>query len=233
MKHERAPAMVDYVSRIYRTSELYKAHNDVKADEINQQREIIDDLMLQMTPQTATWAIKYWEEMCGLPIQRSESIELRRMKVLAHLARKGPMTQVRLENILYKGTGAVVDIVFTNIPGVMGAIITEFHQLYDVRLVMAMIEDIAPCHLEWRYIVRFSMEFEGYDYSASACAQHIQDIFIEDNPCYSFVGEIYYASGISQHISECFIEGSEDAWSTNTFEASAIANVLIKEVFNE
>lgn len=206
MKYDRAPAMMGYVSSIYRESELYKAHNDVKADEINLQREIIDDLMLQMVPQTATWAIKHWEEMCGLPILHSERIEVRRMKVLAHLARKGPMTKTRLQNILYTGTGAVVEVLFTNIPGVMAAIISDFHMWYDVRPVMAMIEDIAPCHLEWRYIVTFTMEFEGQDYSASTCAQHIREIFVEDTTDYSYRGLIYSAACCTQHIHEQFKE---------------------------
>lgn len=232
MRHDRAPAMMGYVSSIYKESELYKAHNDVKADEINLQREIIDDLMLQMVPQTATWGIRFWEEECGLTVLRSERIEVRRMKVLAHLARKGPMTKTRLQNILYTGTGAVVEVLFTNIPGVMAAIISDFHMWYDVRPVIMMIEDIAPCHLEWRYVVKFSMEFEGFAYHASALSQHIQEVFIEENPEYAYEGHTYHASACAQHISERFIEGSEDAWATNIFDASALAS-NIREVFNE
>lgn len=54
----------------------------------------------QILPQTATWALDYWEEEYGLPVHPNISIEQRRQKILLAVRTRAPMNPKRLEQIL-------------------------------------------------------------------------------------------------------------------------------------
>ena len=54
----------------------------------------------QILPQTATWALDYWEEEYGLPVHPNISIERRRQKILLAVRTRAPMNPKRLEQIL-------------------------------------------------------------------------------------------------------------------------------------
>ena len=60
----------------------------------------VNETVEQILPQTATWALDYWEEEYGLPIHPNISIEQRRQKILLAVRTRAPMNPKRLEQIL-------------------------------------------------------------------------------------------------------------------------------------
>ncbi|MED0681054.1 DUF2313 domain-containing protein [Aneurinibacillus thermoaerophilus] len=58
-----------------------------------------EDLFLQFFPQTATWGLSFWEELCGLPDGTGDTYEDRRRKVIAQLSAFSPITAYRIEQI--------------------------------------------------------------------------------------------------------------------------------------
>ncbi|NDO45968.1 putative phage tail protein [Clostridium sp. MD294] len=60
----------------------------------------VNETIAQILPQTATWALDYWEEEYGLPIHPNISIEQRRQKILLAVRTRAPMNPKRLEQIL-------------------------------------------------------------------------------------------------------------------------------------
>ena len=60
----------------------------------------VNETVEQILPQTATWALDYWEEEYGLPVHPNISMEQRRQKILLAVRTRAPMNPKRLEQIL-------------------------------------------------------------------------------------------------------------------------------------
>lgn len=60
----------------------------------------VNETIEQILPQTATWALDYWEEEYGLPVHPNISMEERRQKILLAVRTRAPMNPKRLEQIL-------------------------------------------------------------------------------------------------------------------------------------
>lgn len=232
MPHNRSEQMLSYVNNYYRTSRSYTEQNTAKGVEVDNIRTLIDELTLQFAPQTATWGLRYWEELCGFKPALGDDYELRRGRVITQLSMGAPMTKKKLCSITYTATGAVVDILFTEQPYVMEALVTEFHRRFDVMPVKDTIIKLAPAHLQFEFRVDFTDTLLEDAYFASGYAECIRELFIEDSPDYFFIGREYSAAAAWEWLQERFIEGSPDAWCSNTF-TSAAAYELTQEVFYE
>lgn len=117
-----------------------------------------EDLLKQLFPQTCTWSIDLWEEMCGLS-HNDTSLEVRRGKVLAKLTRDSPMTPYEMKKIIGNFGNEVLVNSFpkesrfeillktkTTIHGVLTSIIDE-------------IEDAKPAHLAYDIIIDYLSEY--------------------------------------------------------------------------
>lgn len=60
----------------------------------------VNETIEQILPQTATWALDYWEEEYDLPVHPNISMEERRQKILLAVRTRAPMNPKRLEQIL-------------------------------------------------------------------------------------------------------------------------------------
>ena len=60
----------------------------------------VNETIQQILPQTATWALDYWEEEYGLPIRPNLSIEQRRQKIINAVRTRAPMNPKKLERLL-------------------------------------------------------------------------------------------------------------------------------------
>ncbi|NDO18831.1 DUF2313 domain-containing protein [Lachnospiraceae bacterium MD329] len=63
-------------------------------------KTMVDDLKLQVVPQTATWSLPWWERSCGLPVDESIFIEQRRQNVIEKRRKRMPMNPARIEEIV-------------------------------------------------------------------------------------------------------------------------------------
>ena len=71
--------------RYYGASRVFQAHIEAKGIEMDNLDAIMSDTEAQFSASTATWGLRYWEEMCGLPVNEQESLDTRRARVLAKL----------------------------------------------------------------------------------------------------------------------------------------------------
>lgn len=60
----------------------------------------VNETIQQILPQTATWALDYWEEEYGLLIRPNLSIEQRRQKIINAIRTRAPMNPKKLERLL-------------------------------------------------------------------------------------------------------------------------------------
>ncbi|MCL6559021.1 MAG: YmfQ family protein, partial [Firmicutes bacterium] len=68
------------------------------------------DVIVQFFPQTATWGLKYWERLLGIPVNESLPIEARRNRVMARRTSRNPVNPKRIQTAVMQTTGALVDV---------------------------------------------------------------------------------------------------------------------------
>lgn len=100
--NETTQRMISRVSPIYTDSDVGKWLFEVMGREIQDARNIYDDLRNQLFPETATWGLFYWERRYGIETDMTLDIETRRRNVIM---KRGtwtwaPMNPARLEKIV-------------------------------------------------------------------------------------------------------------------------------------
>lgn len=116
-----------------------------------------EDLILQLNPQTCTWTIDMWEDMCGIE-HSTKPIEVRRANVVSKLSQISPITRLKVENIVknFDKDGYV-----ENIPGqYIFRINLNVECNSDIYQLRKIIEDIKPCHLA--YILKYFMLYKYF-----------------------------------------------------------------------
>ncbi|MDU4596433.1 putative phage tail protein [Clostridium botulinum] len=109
-----------------------------------------EDLLRQLFPQTCTWSITFWEELCGIN-NEDKPLEIRRAKVISKLSQVSPITIKKVENIVQN---FVKDSYVENIPKQYVFRLNlngEFN--FNLQQLREVIEDIKPAHLA--YVIRY------------------------------------------------------------------------------
>lgn len=78
--------------------------------EMDEMRQIIDELPYQAFPETATWGLKYHEQKYGLPVRESLVYEERRRLIYSKRDEHAPMSPQHMENYLAAVTGFEVHV---------------------------------------------------------------------------------------------------------------------------
>lgn len=118
---ESAKNMIASVSDgFYDNSYVGKWLYEVMGQEYDTAREIAEDLINQLFPETATWGLMYHEIKWGLPVRENLSYEERRQIIYRKRDYRAPMTPYRMEGYLKTATGFDVRIADINDPGDYG-----------------------------------------------------------------------------------------------------------------
>lgn len=118
---ESAKNMIASVSDgFYDNSYVGKWLYEVMGQEYDTAREIAEDILNQLFPETATWGLMYHEIKWGLPVRENIPYEERRQLIYRKRDYRAPMTPYRMEGYLKTATGFDVRIADINDPGDYG-----------------------------------------------------------------------------------------------------------------
>ena len=118
---ESAKNMIASVSDgFYDNSYVGKWLFEVMGQEYDAAREIAEDILNQLLPETATWGLMYHEIKWGLPVRENLPYEERRQLIYRKRDYRAPMTPYRMEGYLKTATGFDVRIADINDPGDYG-----------------------------------------------------------------------------------------------------------------
>lgn len=92
--------MLDSISPIYDQNKVMLSIFQSLGLEAEMTDDLIDDILLQLFPQTATWGLKYWEDALNIPVNESLTLENRRTKILVKMQTRWPVTRLRMESII-------------------------------------------------------------------------------------------------------------------------------------
>lgn len=148
--------LIDYVPPYY--GELLEATELLSAEEAEFARlnASIDDLLLQFRASTATWGLREWERICGVPTDESKPIEERRSVIKAKLRGYGVVTVDHIKNVadsFYGGQTEITEQFATY------TIVVKFTSSYGVPTNLSDLQDvlreIIPAHLAIKYEFKF------------------------------------------------------------------------------
>lgn len=87
------------VPEYYRYSNLYLQLQTTIAEECEKIRQDNVDIELQMRITTATWGLKYWEQMLNIPTIVADGYEIRRSRVLSKWRSAGNFSAAQVRSI--------------------------------------------------------------------------------------------------------------------------------------
>ena len=143
--------MLSYVSPIYYQSKVMQAIFQAIGTEIDDLHEWITEIQDQLFPQTATWGLKYWEQVLGLPTNEAVPIEQRRQTVLTKLATRTPVTPNLIKQIAQSNTGKPATVENRIGPYTFRIIIKSDGTGVDLQRLDKAIDEAKPAHLTAEY----------------------------------------------------------------------------------
>ena len=90
-----------YVPLFTRKDTFFKMIYNSQQTELEKIKFLIDDFIKQKNIYTATWSLDLWEEEWGIPINKEDSYEIRRARVLAKMRGQGTSTPRMLERVAH------------------------------------------------------------------------------------------------------------------------------------
>lgn len=96
---ETARDFLDQVAPIYGESKVALWLYQVMGMEWDEARRLCREFAQQVVPQTATWALDYWEQEYGIPRDPAMGMEQRRERILSYRRDRAPMNPYTLGRI--------------------------------------------------------------------------------------------------------------------------------------
>jgi len=141
--------MMNNSPRYYQTSRVFRAHIEAKGIELDNLDAIMNDIEAQFSASTATWGLRYWEEMCGLPVNEQEPLENRRARVLAKIRSNPSGRSQDIQNIIQPFAEGQVSLMQHYSEYLVYIDFPVGHVL--IKDLIAMVNEIMPAHLVSQY----------------------------------------------------------------------------------
>lgn len=111
--------------------------------------QLADEILLQLFPQTATWGLRYWEELLQIPVNESVDIVKRRALVMARIKFRSPVTPKRIADVVKSLTGEksqYVEVTENVEPHVFMVTVGVKSPGIDYSEIYQMLKRIKPSH---------------------------------------------------------------------------------------
>jgi len=158
--------MFGYISPIYYSSRVMQMIMEKNGREIDDLQAWIPDIQKQLFPQTATWGLRYWEELVGLPTYENESYQVRRSRVMSKIQERWPITVERMEksisNSISNTSGEITVEIVQNVADYTFRV--DFYgQGEPLSLIDAAktINKVKPAHLAYQLCVANESELQA------------------------------------------------------------------------
>lgn len=151
----RSDDMLKLLQAFMRGSEVYKAIFDASGAQLDSRDASVEDFLLQLSVETATWALDVYERGLGIPTDKSKTLADRRSFIIAKM-QSGQRVDAGLIKSIVNNWGdtepdvtfgsSTITITFSNIRGAP----TNFEDMKRV------IGDTIPAHLKVEYVLVYN-----------------------------------------------------------------------------
>ncbi|QAS52368.1 putative phage tail protein [Halobacillus litoralis] len=139
---------------LYERSDIMRMLMDIRGDELGKIQDILDEILLQFSINTATWTIEWWEKEYGVNASYKNSLEERRSVVKAKMRKGDASHNILLKRVVDAYTNGQVETRFEN-----GIIIVAFTSFYGVPSNLDDVREsvlrIIPAHLPFEFEFRY------------------------------------------------------------------------------
>ncbi|WP_257008343.1 YmfQ family protein [Bacillus sp. FJAT-45350] len=128
----------------------------------NSYRDAIEEIMMQLDVDTATWGLDIYEKELDIPVDRSKPFDERRSVIKSKWRGSGKVDQILLKIVADSFTNGDVEVSFDN--GVIGIQFTSETGIPpNLEDAQNALEDTRPAHLPIRYFFRYLTIGEVHD----------------------------------------------------------------------
>lgn len=99
----------EYVPK-YLLSKTFKTVYEVQQTELNSYNKAIENIKNQCFIDTATWGLKYWEQLLDIPTDTTRPYDFRRSVIKAKIRGQGTVTVSVIKNVAESFTNGEVEI---------------------------------------------------------------------------------------------------------------------------
>lgn len=142
---QEAQKILQYLSPIYGESYVGLWLLQVIGMQLDDMEEWTAELALQVTPQTATWALKFWEKEYNLVPGDNWTMEQRRNNILTKIRMVAPMTPKKLTELASNAAGVPVDVKENTAKNTFAVLLRRYTENFE--RAREMIEEAKPAHL--------------------------------------------------------------------------------------
>ena len=139
-----------FIRHSYTFQQLFKGEEAI----INQYLDELEEMILQLSPQTATTEISRWENIFGVKSVEGATLQERREKVIAKIRGSRTTTVAVIKSVCEAFTNGRVDVTENTAPYTFEVKFTGTLGMppnyYDLQ---AVIEEIKPAHLAVIYVI--------------------------------------------------------------------------------
>ncbi|MBU7320266.1 putative phage tail protein [Paenibacillus oleatilyticus] len=156
-------------------SGVYKAIFDADADQINKREDATGDLQLQLSVDSATWALSIFERELGIPTDLNKPLSERRSVIKSKMRGTGKVDAAMIKLVIDSWTDGGVDVEFVNseIKVTFRSVVGIPSNMDDVRIA---VEEIKPAHLAIVYAFLYNQydQLRSYTHDQLSSRTHDQ-----------------------------------------------------------
>lgn len=168
---KKGQRMIETITPIYRNSRIEQAIYEAIGSEFDDGDNLVEEVLLQLFPQTAAWGLVFWEQRLNISINLNEDIDKRRKKVITKLQTKYPITPERMASILKSYTG-FDSIINEGVTDYIFEVILTSEDAFNINTenVLKIVNRIKPSHLGYNLglqhnkTIGITEEFKRYVY---------------------------------------------------------------------
>ena len=127
-------------------------------------RCLVNEISLQAMPQTATWGLRYYEEMCGLPVNESVPDEQRRAAVITTKKTRAPMNPDKVCQLIYTATGIPVWLYENTAKNTFTLFFRQVPSLAKMKTIYEILNKVKPAHIIYILVGKTEVCFENNNY---------------------------------------------------------------------
>jgi len=151
----RSEEMIQRLQPFMRRSAVYQSIFDAEAIQFDARDAAISDLQLQLSIDTATWALPIYEAELGIPTDPTKPYSERRSVIKAKMRGTGKVDQALLKLVAASWTGGGIDVQFGS-----STITITFNDIVgipeNVEAFKLSMEEITPAHLAVVYVFLYN-----------------------------------------------------------------------------
>lgn len=144
---KEAQTIIDYVSPIYGESYVGLWLFQVIGAQLDDMLNWSEELYKQVTPQTATWTIEYWEKEYGIVPEADWTIEQRQQNIMSKMKYRGQMNPKKIEDIVSAIMGVPVEIEENTAKNTFSVYARKNVSDEKVARARQEIDNVKPAHL--------------------------------------------------------------------------------------